>query len=95
MDEKLRQIKRRINRKGLSRNFDTAMALYIKGIKRTRPRVLVYSMFQKSAEPISAKEIRLATHIDRATIYRILKIFLKVKLIENAGGMQRTYYQIS
>jgi Fe2+ or Zn2+ uptake regulation protein len=95
---------RKIDGKAMRRHTDTKVQLRIKGLKASMPRIVIYSLFQNTVEPLSAEEICEQIKVANiVTVYRTLEIFEKVKLIENFGKIRkigvpgtkrRIFYQI-
>ncbi len=61
----------------------------------TKPRKLILEFLQKNTQPLSAGDIftKLASHLDRVTVYRNLEILEKSNLIfKELGQKENLYY---
>ena len=91
-------------RRSVFRRSDPESILYIKALKATAPRVAIYSLFQKTLEPLCIDQIaEKIPQLSLASIYRTLEKFVEVKLIEKTTSQEkfgvtrkkkRVFYQI-
>jgi Fe2+ or Zn2+ uptake regulation protein len=65
-------------------------------LRTTRPRIVIFEVFERAANPLSTAEIiRQCPEVDKVSVYRTIDLFLKLHIIEGVAHGWKQHYELA
>ncbi|HMH70669.1 MAG TPA: Fur family transcriptional regulator [Candidatus Saccharimonadales bacterium] len=65
-------------------------------LRTTRPRIVIFEVFERAAKPLSTTEIiRQCPEVDKVSVYRTIALFLKLHIIESTAHGWKQHYELA